>query len=423
VPSILNAKKWASKKRARYRHEPMATHAAKLIARSATQERARPMTVCHFTTAHSELKSRSFHREFMPLAANGFGVQYVAPMKSSARRDGVDLIALPRRGNRVRALLVLPALVAKLLRQRAGLYHFQDPQLLPIAFALKLLFRKRVVYDAYEDFPSMTANKASLPHFLRPLAAKLMAGLENLAARCFDGVMTADPFTLRRFARSGHSRKLVFYNFPNLDLFPPIRPRAKSFDVVYRGGLSERAGTFLLLEAVRLLAARASPVRLLLIGYFDSSSAETALRERIRIFGLDSLLEIRGRIAHEDMADALSEARIGVCPLQPVPKFLLNIPVKVFEYWACGLPVVASDLPPIRPFFRNEHAGFLVPPKSAVALARSMGWLLDHPEDAARMGERGRDLVTQRFNNGCEVHKLHRFCAQIAGGVTCSNHS
>jgi glycosyltransferase involved in cell wall biosynthesis len=394
----------------------MATHAAKLIVASATQERARPVTVCHFTTAHAELKSRSFHREFMPLAAGGFGVRYVAPMKSSASRDGVDLIALPLGGHRLRGILVLPALIAKLLRQRASLYHFQDPQLLPVAFFLKFLFRKRVIYDAYEDFPSIAANKSSIPRFLRPFAAKFLAGLESLAARCFDGVMTADPFTLRRIARIGKSRKLVFYNFPNLDLFPPIRSRPKPFDIVYRGGLSERAGTFLLLEAIRLLATSARPTRLLLIGYFDSPAAETALREHIRVLGLGASIEIRGRLAHEDMASSLGEARIGVCPLQPVPKFLLNIPVKVFEYWACGLPVVASDLPPIRPFFRDGHAGFLVPPNSAAALARSIGWLLDHPQDAARMGECGRELVTQRLNNGREIHKLRRFCAQIAAG-------
>ncbi len=394
----------------------MATHAAKLAAHTTLQERARPVTVCHFTTAHTELKSRSFHREFMPLAAGGFGVRYLAAMKSSANRDGVDLVALPLIRNRFRWALTLPALLAKLLTQRASLYHFQDPQLLPVALALKLLFRKRVVYDAYEDFPAMAANKTSIPRFLRPFAAKFMAGLESLAARCFDGVMTADPFTLRRLARRGESRKLVFYNFPNLDVFPPVRSRKKSFDVVYRGGLSERAGTFLLLDAMHQLATRAAPVRLLLIGYFDSPAAETALRKRIRALGLDSSVEIRGRLAHEDMAGALTNARIGVCPLQPVPKFLLNIPVKVFEYWACGLPVIASDLPPIRPFFRHGHAGFLVSPTSATALARSIGWLLDHPDDATRMGERGRELVTQRFNNSGEIQKLRRFCAQVAAG-------
>ena len=394
----------------------MATHSAKIIARSTPRHVARPITVCHFTTSHTDLKSRSFHREFMPLAAGAFGVRYVAPIKASGRCAGVDLVAMPRHAGLVRRTLALPALFVQLLKQRAGLYHFQDPQLLPLAFALKLLFRKRVVYDAYEDFPSIAANKRSIPRFLRPVASKFVAGLEVLAARCFDGVMTADPFTLRRLARHGKSRKLVFYNFPNLDVFPPPLPRLTSFDVVYRGGLSERAGTLLLLEAMCLLAARRNPATLLLIGYFDSAAAEDAVRERIRTLGLESSVEIRGRLDHESMGAALGEARIGVCPLQPVPKFLLNIPVKVFEYWACGLPVVASDLPPIRPFFRDQSAGLLVPPESAVELARSICWLLDNPREANRMGARGRNLIVQRFNNGGEVHKLRRFCAQIALG-------
>jgi glycosyltransferase involved in cell wall biosynthesis len=394
----------------------MATHAAKLVARSTPWERALPITVCHFTTAHSDLKSRSFHREFMPLAACGFGVRYVAPVKSSGHRDGVDLVALPPHANLLSRGLAFPVLLVQLLRQRASLYHFQDPQLLPLAFALKLLFRRRVIYDAYEDFPSIAANKAAIPRLLRPFAARIVAGIEGLAARCFDGVMTADPFTLRRFARRKAGRKLVFYNFPNLDLFPPPRPHLNAFDVVYRGGLSDRAGTLLLLEAMQLLAARRHPLRLLLIGYFDGPAAEAALRARIRELGLESTVEIRSRIDHEDMAAALGEARIGVCPLQPVPKFLLNIPVKVFEYWACGLPVVATDLPPIRPFFRNQHAGFLVPPESAADLARSIGWLLEHPSEAARMGERGRELVEQRFNNSSEIRKLRKFCARIALG-------
>jgi glycosyltransferase involved in cell wall biosynthesis len=227
--------------------------------------------------------------------------------------------------------------------------------------------------------------------------------------------MTADPSTLRRLARSGNSRKLVFYNFPNLVFFPAPVLHAKAFDVVYRGGLSERAGTFVLLEAMQLLAGRQAPPRLLLLGYFDDRAAEAALRARIRALGLESQIEIRGRMDHAEMAAALDEARIGVCPLQAVPKFLLNIPVKVFEYWACGLPVIASDLPPIRPFMRNSRAGILHAPENAAELAESIAWLLDHPGQAQRMGARGRELVVQRFHNGAEVHKLRRFCMQAAG--------
>ncbi|HKV03877.1 MAG TPA: glycosyltransferase [Candidatus Acidoferrales bacterium] len=391
----------------------MATQAAELLRGSALEQR-RAITICHFTTAHTTLKSRSFHREFLPLAAGGIGVRYVAPMAAPARRDGVDFISLPQPENRLRRIFGPVTLLEKLLRQRASLYHFQDPQLLPLAFLLKLVFRRRVVYDAYEDFPSMAASSPRIPRVLRRAAAKIVAAVEKLAARSFDGIVTADPFTLRRLAHAGRNKKLVFYNFPNLDFFPHPPPRAKHFDVVYRGGISHRAGTFVLLDAVRLLSTRAKPPRLLLIGYFDGPAAEREVRERIRALGLESSVEIRGRLDHEDMAEALGDARIGVCPLQPVPKFLLNIPVKIFEYWACGLPVIASDLPPVRPFIRNSQAAFLFRPESSTELARSIAWLLNRPRWAARMGAYGREFVVRRFNNQGEVHRLRNFCERIA---------
>src|SRR4029077_11842220 len=115
-----------------------------------------------------------------------------------------------------------------------------------------------------------------------------------------------------------------------------------------------------------------------------------------RALALESSITITGRLSHEDMAAALSSARIGVSPLQDTPKFRLNLPVKVFEYWACGLPVIASDLPCIRPYFRNTHAGLLVRPGDAMEFAISIAWMLDHPAQASRMGQRGRDAVVER---------------------------
>ena len=380
---------------------------------------ARPLTVCHFTTAHADLKSRSFHRQMMPLASGGMRIRYLAPMRSRVSRDRVDFVALPPRKGQIGRMLASFGLIPALLRQRADVYHFQDPELLPATLALKLVFRKRVVYDAYEDFPSMAAASRSLPRLSRTLAARLVGLAEQMAARCFDGLMTADPLTLRRLAKIGGSKKLVFYNFPNLDFFPHPISRAKPFDLVYRGGLSERAGTFVLLNAMHLLAERDRPVRLLLIGYFDGAPAEREIRERIETLGLAANIVVGGRMGHEQMAEALAEARVGVCPLRPIPKFMRNIPVKAFEYWACGLPVVASDLPPIRPFLRHGEGGLLYSPESADQLAEAIGWMLDHPRAAVRMGRRGRELVAQRFNNRFEIHKLQRFFEEIVKGDSC----
>ena len=391
----------------------MTAPAPALISTAGKVETTPSVTLCHFSTAHTQLKSRSFHRECLPLASAGMNVRYVTPAEIKGQRNGVDFVPLKRAQRRAQSLLAPAALVRILLGQKANLYHFQDPELLPLALALKLIFHKRIVYDAYEDFPSMALNKSSFPSVLRLLAAKAVAALEHLGAYCFDGVMTADPLTLRRFAHTGKSRKLVFFNFPNLDLFPPPQAKTKVFDVVYRGGLSARTGVLVLLEAMRLLADRGNPARLLLIGYFDDAVFESELRQRIRDLGLSANVELRGRMEHEDMAEALSQARVGVSPLQDIPKFRLNIPVKIFEYWACGLPVVASDLPPIRPFFRNVGGGFLYQPADAAELAQSISWLLDHPDAATRMGRNGRSAIVQRFNNHNEIHKLREFFSRV----------
>ena len=392
----------------------MVAQTSELVSAALAGERKAGITLCHFSVVHSQLKSRSFHMECLPLAASGVGIRYVAPSGLSGRIDGVDFVSFPRRTSRLIRFVASPSLLMKLLGEKASIYHFQDPELLPIAFLLKLLFRKRILYDAYEDFPSLVLNKSSIPLPMRRLGAKIVSGMECLAARCFDGLITADPFTLRRLARTGTSKKLVFYNFPNLSFFPPPSYAPKPFDIVYRGGLSERAGTHVLLEAMRLLANEGRRPRLLLIGYCDSAQAENELRQRICSLGLESSIEICPRIDHEQMAAALSQARIGVSPLQATPKFLLNIPVKVFEYWACGLPVVASDLPSIRPFFRSAEAGLLFEPGDAAGLARCLTWMLENPELACRMGANGRAAVESRFNNRSEAHKLRNFCARIA---------
>lgn len=370
------------------------------------------LTFCHFTIAHTQLKSRSFHRICRPLSQRGIRVRYISPM-TNAPPGNVDFIMIPRRRSHLARVLRNWGLLRNLLEAEAHLYHFQDPELLPLALALKVLFNRRVIYDAYEDFPSVARASRSVPQGLRGIFGSFVELAEQLAARFLDGITTADPFTLRRLGRAGRSRKLVFSNFPNLDFFPPPSGGYKLFDLVYRGGLSERAGTFDLLDAVQFLKLRSRSLRLLLIGYFDSPAAEGSLRRRVVELGLAGSVEIKGRISHDEMAGALSQARIGVSPLRATEKFVLNVPVKVFEYWACGLPVIASDLPPIRPYFRAARAGLLFSPGDSVGLASSIEWILDHPNAAESMAQNGRAAVIERFNNRGEIRKLERFLAAL----------
>jgi glycosyltransferase involved in cell wall biosynthesis len=368
--------------------------------------RLRGVRVCHLTPIQRARDERAFTREALPSLAFGLRACILGPHSISGPIDEVEFASVPKCRNRLMRILLAARLACWALKHDADIYHVHNPEMIPAGLLLRLVFRKKVVYDTREDFPSMMLTKAYLPERWRPAISRLVSAIEGLAARFLNGVVTADAGSLRPLARKGKSRKLVLYNFPNLKFFPECRSPQKQFDLVYRGGLSERAGTFVLLRALHLLLNRGVPVRLLLFGYTDDPQSEQFLRDSLVAHGIGHLVTLRGTIPHDEMASTLSLARIAVCPLLGIPKFMNNIPVKLFESWACGLPVIASDLPPIRPFFQGRKLGMLVKPGDIHGLAHAIRQMLASPDLIEEYGRRARQVVVERYNIGMEIPKL-----------------
>ena len=368
--------------------------------------RMQGVRVCHLSSTQRMRDERAFSRESVPSVAYGLRPVIVGPHSLEGSSGQVQFIPVPKSRNRMLRILLAIRMVRWALRQNADIYHVHGPELIPAGLVLKHVFRKKVIYDTREDFPAMMLTKSYLPKHWRGLFSRAVSFMEKLTARSVNAVVTADSGSLRPLARTGKSRKLVLYNFPNLQYFPAIGRTEKSFDLVYRGGLSERAGTFVLLQALRLLRERGISARLLLFGYADGAQVEQSIRDSLISLGIEHLVTLRGVIPHDAMAFTLSQARIAVCPLQKIPKFMNNIPVKVFESWACGLPVIATDLPPIRPFFGARGLGLLVKPGDPQELAKAICRLLDAPELAEEYGRRARRMVLTRYNAAMEIHKL-----------------
>lgn len=383
-----------------------------------SEPNAGEISVCHLSPVQGRLDARTYNMEILPAVKRGVRAMLVGPHGTEQHEQGLDVLPLAGGRNRLVRFLTAPAIAFVARRYPARIYHVHNPEMIPAGLLIKLLFRKTVVYDTQEDFPAMMLTKSYLPRYLRVLASKAVQVAERTAAKVFDGFMTADPGTLRVLANCGNSKKLVFYNLPNLDFFAPSATAPKCYDVVYRGGLSERAGTFVLLEALMLLRKRGTLAQALIFGYTDSNHVRSAILDRVEKMNLASQVVFHGRVSHDDMARTLSRARISVSPLLAIPKFMHNIPVKVFESWACGLPVISSDLPPIRPFFRDGEYGLLVPPGDPEALARAIEHLLKNPARATRMGFAGRQAVLERCNNAGEIHKLLNFYSRILSRST-----
>jgi len=381
-----------------------------------TPDEGAGISVCHLSPVKGRLDARTYNMEILPAVKCGVRAALVGPHGTERHETGLDVVPLTGGRSRWSRFLTSPAIAFFARRQPARIYHLHNPEMIPAGLLLKLLFRKTVVYDTQEDFAAMMLTKAYLPLPLRGLMGKAVHIAERLAANLFDGFVTADSGTMRSLAHSGKSKKLVFYNLPNLEFFANIKPMPKRFDLVYRGGLSERAGTFVLLEALQILRRRGILARALLFGYADDQHVRASIMRRIGRMNLASQVFMHGRVPHAQMAETLSQARISISPLMAIPKFMHNIPVKVFESWACGLPVISSDLPPIRPFFRDGEFGLLFPPGDPQALANAIEDLLKNPSRAEQMGRAGRQAVFERCNNKREIHKLISFYSKVLGG-------
>ena len=109
------------------------------------------MRIVQLTSVHPAFDVRIYHKECKTLAASGYDVFLVAPNEQSQNFDNVRLYAIRRAPNRkIRFLTAGITVFLRALSLNGRIYHFHDPELIPIGILLKLS-GKKVVYDVHED--------------------------------------------------------------------------------------------------------------------------------------------------------------------------------------------------------------------------------------------------------------------------------
>jgi glycosyltransferase involved in cell wall biosynthesis len=373
------------------------------------------MRICHLTVGQSLKDARIYYRICYGLAERGQSVVLIAPEAPIADAV-VQLSQWNLRLAQTKRVLRVGLALRAALAENATIYHLHGPELIPLGLVLKTLRPSAaVVFDAREDYPAMMRVKYWVSPPLRPLLAKAASMMNFVAGLCLDGIVAADPDVQKDFQQWRARWTFVYYNFPTLSLFRPdatTSSRAKA-DLVYIGGMSDRTGMFVLLDALTLLAREGVRPTVRLAGYTDGEAGRTKIQEGIVSRGLEAQVELRGQLSYSEVPAWIRSGRIGLVPLQAIPKFMKNISTKTFEYWACGLPVIASDLPPIRPFLADGKNGLLFDPSSSRDLARAIRSLVESPHLCDIMGRNGQEQVYKLWNNESQADGLISFYEQI----------
>jgi glycosyltransferase involved in cell wall biosynthesis len=390
-------------------------------ARSPDGHFQRAAKVCQLTNVHSPLDQRIYYKEAFSLAAVGYEVCVAGPGSRDMEgvREGVRVVTVPRgRGFSGRLGNAL-RLFRKAASMRADIYHFHDPELLPLGLLLRLM-GSEVIYDCHEHFPQTAYVRRWVPGMLRGSLAAALDRLERFIARHLSGVLGV---VEEQGSRFGHRPFAAVKNFPRLEWFQANGRLAESghpeeCELLHLGSLSADRGSDFLVDVMRELGKTHPGVRLRAIGRFHTGQDEANFRGRLETCGLQNrILCQQELVPYDRLGQEIRRHRIGLIPGQVSVKNLAPfIPTKLFEYLACGIPVVASDLPSIRAFYEEGDWGAIADPSDPAAHAREIARLLEAPAAAAEKGHRGRALVEERYNWGLESRKLIAFYDRIRNG-------
>jgi len=359
--------------------------------------------VVHITTVHPPFDTRIFHKQAKTLVKAGVDVALIAPHEKDEVVDGVRIIALPTPRSRIERIFRLTWQALHLAwREECDVYHFHDPELLPVGVALKCIQKKKkVVYDVHEDVPRQILSKYWIPRLLRPLFARVVATAETLGTKLLDGIVAATPAIARRFPPN---KTVTVQNFPVINEFDSVAHipyEERPPNVIYVGGITAIRGAFEMVQAMELLPSHYK-AKLILVGEFNPLSLKDTVSrlegwKRVQFLGWQS---------REQVVRWLGKARLGLVVLHPTSNYIDAWPVKLFEYMAAGIPVVASEFPLWRQIVEGAGCGLLVDPLNPRAVAEAIAWLLEHPQEARVMGERGRQAVLEKYNWDQEAKKL-----------------
>ncbi len=177
---------------------------------------------------------------------------------------------------------------------------------------------------------------------------------------------------------------------------PGLRARLGSrenFVVLYLGahGISHALGR--ILEAAQVLLED-SRIRFVFVG-------EGAEKDRlVNAAGKARLTNVQFQdpVDKEGVRRYYTIADVCLVPLRDVPLFDSFIPSKMFEIMAMARPIVASVRGEAARILRTSGSALVVDPENSQALAQSIRYLCDHPEETQVMGWRGRSFVEAHYS-------------------------
>lgn len=194
----------------------------------------------------------------------------------------------------------------------------------------------------------------------------------------------------------------------------PSLPRQGAFVIGFLGSLKGWNGLTTLVESFTMVAQQSTTARLLIVG--DGPEREGLDRE-FAARGLVSRVHLTGAVSPELVPGLLASMDVAVAPYPRLANLYLS-PLKLYEYMAAGLPIVASRIGQMEEVIEDGVTGILVPPGDAGAFARALCELEKDAAARARLGHAAREAVREHTWDDIVAYVISLAGADVAARVS-----
>lgn len=248
-------------------------------------------------------------------------------------------------------------------------------------------------------------------------AARLFAWFEKWSYRPAHRVVTVTEglkSILQSRYRIAGEKIVTIANGVNVARFAPqqIDDDGEKIYLGFVGHLVPWAGVEYLLRALATVRERRPEVRGLIVGDGQLRPSLEALAQSLK---LDEAVTFTGKVPPEEVPHYINRCAIGFVPaVRERNAQIGGSSLKLYEYMACGKPVIASDIPGLD-VVAQYKAGLVVEAENIAALAEAILHLLENPELRRAMGSNARKTALEHFSWRHTTEQILALCRRLNG--------
>jgi glycosyltransferase involved in cell wall biosynthesis len=373
-------------------------------------------SVIHTKEVIERLQGRGYQVGLMAMASG--------PYEGSGPFYNLHMRALGRKKSYVIASLLLFLFLFRYLSRYRVLYA-RDFHTVIIALLPRVLFNRKLVFEingiAHEE------QRLKSSSWLNQFLSFFIKISEKLACRYSDRIVSVTPQIcnyLIRYFRCRSDKIEVVGNGVDTRRFRPIEQGRLLLDYRKRFGISKGditvafvgniafwQGVDILLNSALPLLSKDGYLKFLVVG---DGLLKDPLVKKVLDAGYEKNVIFAGMVRYEDIPFIINIADICVAPFIARRNRVTGVsPLKVFEYMACGKPVICSRIEGLE-FVETERAGYLVEPEDIKDLQEKLVDLIHDPGKRAAMGREGLHLVREKFDWGLKVTKIEKILKALA---------